>query len=98
MTLHTRINPLWCRRNIRKVSEKYPIELISTGEELFLHRLANQFRFELDVVKSKLRALLSVLSRANVGNWIGKTIVLLRGHYPIYLTCRKLSPARVSKR
>jgi ubiquinone/menaquinone biosynthesis C-methylase UbiE len=95
-TLHTRINPIWCRRNVRRVSAKYPIKLISVGEDVFLDRLSHRFKFEMQTVRSRLGVLLSILDRLNVGNWLGKLIVLLRGHYPIYLTCRKLPTAGTS--
>ena len=40
-TLQTRINPFWCRRTVAKLGQEYQLELISTGEDLFLERLPN---------------------------------------------------------
>jgi len=88
-TLHTQINPLWCRRVIRKFDRASKLELISTGEDVFLDRLAHGFQFEMKITAARLRQPLRVLQALNVGNWIGHLIVSLKGHYPIYLTVRK---------
>jgi len=90
-TLHTRINPIWCLRNIREVSSNYPLRLVSMGEDVFLDRLANPFQFEMKTVASKLRRLLSLLHKMNYHNWLGRLIVAMQGHYPIYLTVEKLA-------
>jgi ubiquinone/menaquinone biosynthesis C-methylase UbiE len=89
-TLHTRINPMWCRRNILQVNSKYPLRLISVGEDVFLDRLSNQFEFEMKTVASRLRFLLALLHKINCHNWLGRLIVALQGYYPIYLTVQKL--------
>ncbi len=88
-TLQTKINPVWCRREIRKASRTYSVELVSLGEDLFLDRLSQPFVFETETVKSRIQALLTLLVKLNRGNWIGRLIVALQGHYPIYLTVRK---------
>ena len=33
--------------------------------------------------------MVGVLQAVNLGNWVGRLIVGLQGHYPIYLTIRK---------
>jgi SAM-dependent methyltransferase len=88
-TLQTRVNPVWCRRTINKLSQTYPLELISLGEDVFLERLASQFRFDTQVVASRLQGTITVLKKLNQRNWIGRLIVALQGHYPIYMTIRK---------
>jgi ubiquinone/menaquinone biosynthesis C-methylase UbiE len=88
-TLQTGINPLWCRRTVRKLARTYPLELVSLGEDLFLERLSQGFTFETQMVASKLQGAIAVLKKMNRGNWIGRLIVALQGHYPIYLTVRK---------
>lgn len=88
-TLQTKINPIWCRRTVTKLGKEYPLELISTGEDIFLERLTEPFAFETQVVSSKLGAMIRVFRTLNAGNWMGRLIVLLQGHYPIYLTVRK---------
>jgi SAM-dependent methyltransferase len=88
-TLQTKVNPVWCRRMIAKLGKEYPLELISTGEELFLERLTQPFAFETQTVSSKLGTVIGVFRTLNPGNWMGRLIVLLQGHYPIYLTVRK---------
>jgi SAM-dependent methyltransferase len=88
-TLHTQINPLWCRRTLQEVGRLYPLDLISLGEELFLERLSARFEFETQVVAGNISRLVSVLQAVNMGNWIGRLIVVLQGHYPMYLTVRK---------
>ena len=88
-TLRTQINPIWCRNQVRNINASYPVTLLSLGEELFLARLTSAFQFEMVTVGARLGAVLSIVQTLNVKNWIGKTIVVLKGHYPIYLTLRK---------
>lgn len=89
-TLHTEINPLWCRRNIRRLNQTCALELISCGEDLFLERLSKDFRFEMRIIANRLRHVISALQAINFGNWMGRVIVEFQGYYPIYLTVRKL--------
>ena len=88
-TLQTGINPLWCRRTVRKIARTYPLELVSLGEELFLERLSREFTFETQMVANSLQGTIATLKKMNRGNWIGRLIVAFQGHYPIYLTVRK---------
>jgi SAM-dependent methyltransferase len=88
-TLRTEINPLWCRRAVRRIGLDYPLELVSLGEEHFLQRLASPFRFEMGRVAGRIGPLIQTLQRMNVGNWVGRLIVMLGGHYPIHLTLRR---------
>jgi SAM-dependent methyltransferase len=88
-TLQTRINPVWCRRQVRQWSRAYPLELVSVGEDLFLERLSQPFVFEMEMVKSRIQTLIAAIGKLNWGNWVGHLIVSLQGHYPIYLTVRK---------
>jgi len=89
-TLHTEINPLWCRRSVAELNRVYPVELISLGQDLFLERLRDAFRFETEGVAGKIGSVIRLLQTANQGNWIGRLIVAAQGYYPIYLTLRKL--------
>jgi len=88
-TLQTRINPLWCRRQVKKAAKTYPLELISLGEEAFLDRLTHPFQFETQMVANRAGGRIAALQKINRGNWVGRLIVALQGHYPIYLTVRK---------
>ena len=88
-TLQTQINPLWLRRAVRKLNQTFPLELISLGEDLFLERLSEPFRFETQAVEGAAGRAVAVLQAVNQWNWVGRLIVALRGHYPIYLTIRK---------
>jgi ubiquinone/menaquinone biosynthesis C-methylase UbiE len=88
-TLNTRINPRWCRRTISAIQRRCDVTLVSLGEELFLERLSRDFAFETAVVAGKLGMVMASIRAINVGNWIGRLIVGLRGHYPIYMTVRK---------
>jgi ubiquinone/menaquinone biosynthesis C-methylase UbiE len=88
-TLHTEINPIWCRRVIRQLAQDYSLEPVSLGEELFLERLSHAFNFETQMVANKLRGTIAALNMMNHANWIGRLIVALQGHFPIYLTVRK---------
>ena len=89
-TIRTRINPIWCRRNLKKLNRIYPLELLSLGEDVFLQRLARPYSFEMERVKGKLGQPIRLFQKVNRGNWLGKLIVAFQGHYPIYLTARKL--------
>jgi len=89
-TLNTRINPIWCRRNILELSSKFPVRLVSVGEDVVLDRLSNQFQFEMKTVASRLHRVLSFLHKINCRNWLGRLIVAMQGHYPIYLTVHKI--------
>jgi SAM-dependent methyltransferase len=88
-TLQTRINPIWCRRIVRELGREWPLELVSLGDDVFLERLSQAFVFETQVVASRLRGLIGAVRSINRGNWFGRLIVALQGHYPIYLTVRK---------
>lgn len=88
-TLQTQINPVWLRRVVKKLSHTHPLELISLGEDLFLERLSNPFRFETQAVEGSTGKAIAVLQAVNRRNWVGRLIVVLQGHYPIYLTVRK---------
>ena len=89
-TLQTRVNPIWCRRTIAKLDQIYRLELVSLGEELFLERLSQAFTFETQTVAGRLHGIIAAIRGLNRGNWIGHLIVACQGHYPIYLTVRKL--------
>jgi hypothetical protein len=38
---------------------------------------------------AKLGTPMRILQRLNVGNWIGRLVVLAQGRYPIHLTSRR---------
>jgi len=88
-TMRTEINPVWCRRAVKQINKKYRVKLISLGAEIFLDRLMQPFEFEMERTATKLGRLIAILQTVNVGNWIGRFIVLAQGHYPIYLTVQK---------
>ena len=88
-TLRTEINPLWCRRAVKQLSKKYPVTLLSLGDDIFLDRLAQPFQFEMERTASKLGSVIALMQRLNFGNWIGRTIVAAQGYFPIYLTLRR---------
>lgn len=90
-TLHTEINPAWCRKQVRDLRRSYCVKQVSLGEEVFLRRLAEPFHFEAAIVKGSIGRLIQVLQLLNVGNWVGHLLVALQAHYPIYLTLRKAS-------
>lgn len=88
-TLRTEINPIWCRRAVAEIQKRFPVRLVSTGEEVFLSRLRESFQFETTQVKSTLGTAVRVFSFLNRGNLLAKAVVALQGHYPIYLTVQK---------
>ena len=95
-TLQTKINPVWCRRTLKKLGRLFPLETVSLGEDLFLERFSHAFQFETKAVAGRLDGLIAFLQRINRGNWIGRAIVAAQGHYPIYLTVRKKLAAEAS--
>lgn len=88
-TMRTEINPIWCRRAVKQINKKYPIKLLSLGTEVFLDRMKRPFIFEMERTATKLSRLIGIVQSVNVGNWIGRSIVLAQGHYPIYLSVRR---------
>jgi hypothetical protein len=88
-SLQTKINPIWCRRQIKELGRKYSLDSASLGEDLFLERLSNAFVFETQMVKGQIGHLIRFIQWANYGNWIGHLLVMLQAQYPIYLTLRK---------
>jgi ubiquinone/menaquinone biosynthesis C-methylase UbiE len=88
-TLQTKINPIWCRRQIKQLSRLYCLEQASLGEDVFLKRLSEPFHFEAKLVRSSIERLIKLLQTFNLGNWIGHLIVGLQAHYPIYFALHK---------
>jgi SAM-dependent methyltransferase len=69
-TLQTQVNPVWCRRMAGKAARRYPLELVSVGEDFFLERLTQPFPFEAQMVASQLGKAIGVFRKLNVGNWM----------------------------
>jgi SAM-dependent methyltransferase len=88
-TLRTEINPIWCRHTVKKINRQYPAKLISDGSEIFLDRLKQPIEYDMERTATQLGTLLKLVQRLNVGNWIGRTIVLAQGHYPLYFTVQR---------
>lgn len=89
-TLRTEINPVWMRSTFQEINRVMPVKLLSTGGEVFRDRLREPFVFETSVVKSKVGTLVRAIQAMNIGNWIGWTITVLQGYYPMYVTARRL--------
>jgi ubiquinone/menaquinone biosynthesis C-methylase UbiE len=83
------VNPIWCRKMVHQIGKLYKISLLSMGEDLFLERLSQPYRFETQISAGKLAMSIRMLQTLNFGNWIGKLIVTANGFYPIYLTLRR---------
>jgi SAM-dependent methyltransferase len=92
-TLRREINPVWCRRAVRRLQRRFPLRLLSLGEEIFLERLRAPFRFETQNVKSRLEGAVALFQAINVANWLGRVVVGLQGFYPIYMTLARLPDA-----
>jgi hypothetical protein len=67
----------------------YDVTMLSLGEDEFVDRLSRRFSFETAIAARRLGVVMSAVRMLNVRNWIGHSIVRLRGHYPIYFTMRK---------
>jgi SAM-dependent methyltransferase len=89
-TLRTEINPVWIRSTFQEINRMMSVELVSTGGDTFRERLQGPFVFETTVVQSKVGSLVKVVQALNIGNWIGWMITGLQGHYPMYVTARRL--------
>jgi ubiquinone/menaquinone biosynthesis C-methylase UbiE len=88
-TMRTEINPIWCRKAVKRANAEYPVDLISVGSEVFLERLRSPFKFDMERTSEKLGRIIRILQAINLGNCFGRLIVLCQGHYPIYLTVRR---------
>jgi hypothetical protein len=53
---------------------------------------ADLTQFEMERTAAKLGTPMRIFQRSNVGNWIGRLVVLAQGHSPIYLTSRREPP------
>ena len=84
------INPIWLRKEIKKLSREYPIRTVSLGEDLFLQRLKLPFVFNGEL-QAPLKPVIGLIQKLNFGNWIGHSIVAVNGFYPIFLTLEKLA-------
>ena len=90
-TLRTEINPVWVRRTIQDISKKYPLKLVSLGEEVFCERLeSSSFNFEYKSTQNLIGPIIGFLQRLNISRFIANVFVKLNAHYPIYLTIKKL--------
>jgi ubiquinone/menaquinone biosynthesis C-methylase UbiE len=88
-TLNTEVNPNWCLAVAKRLQGTYDLTVLSLGEEAFVDRLSRRFDFETAITAGQLGRIMSAVRVINVRNWIGHSIVALRGHYPIYFTMRK---------
>jgi ubiquinone/menaquinone biosynthesis C-methylase UbiE len=88
-TLRTEINPVWVRRVLRKLGAKYDLEVVSLGEELFIERLRGAFKFETGASQSRIAPIIKTLALLNYKDMVSKMLILLKAHYPIYLTVHK---------
>jgi len=88
-TLRTEINPIWIKRELKRLGSKYDLTLVSLGEELFVERLRQTFQFETSGVGSKIGPLIRGLGFLNYRDFVSRLIIVFKGHYPIYMTVRK---------
>jgi len=88
--LRTEINPVWAKKTIAAISKKYPARIVTTGEDVFRDRLKQPFEFQHKAVQKLIGPIISTLQRLNIGNLMANIIVMLRGHYPMYLVVEKL--------
>ena len=88
-TLKTEINPLWCKRNIKKLNDQFPIKLLSLGEDIFRESLRNSYKFETEIVSSKLKNIMKIINFFNRNDLISNLLISINGYYPIYLTILK---------
>jgi ubiquinone/menaquinone biosynthesis C-methylase UbiE len=88
-TLRTEINPLWCKRTIKKLNDQFPIKLLSLGEDIFRENLRNSYKFETEIVSAKLKKIMRIVNFFNRNDLISNLLININGYYPIYLTILK---------
>jgi ubiquinone/menaquinone biosynthesis C-methylase UbiE len=87
-TMRTEINPFWLKRTMSELAARYPHELVTMGEDIFIQRLRN-FTFEHQGVQSRISSLVKVASALNRGDLIAKAMVRAGIYYPLFLTAKK---------
>ena len=70
-------------------AKKYPLEIVSLGEDIFLNRFSNHVKFEGSSTGNILKPVVRALQSINYNNWIGKFIALLNEYFPLYVTVIK---------
>lgn len=89
-TLRTEINPTWLRRTIASIAREQPVKIISQGEDVFRDRLKAPFVFQHQAVQKIIGPIIRTLQRLNFGGLTANFFIIMRAHYPIYLTVQKL--------
>jgi ubiquinone/menaquinone biosynthesis C-methylase UbiE len=90
-TLRTEINPLWCRRVLRRIGRRRPLKLLSLGEEIFREKIAHS-QISTPQVRQRIGGLVALASWLNRGGLLAGLLVRLQAHFPIYITVRKEAP------
>lgn len=90
-TLRTEINPVWLRKTLRQINQVYALELNTLGEHRFLQRIARPIIFQTDALRGNAGRLIQILQRINWGNWIGRLLVGMQAHYPIFIVATRVS-------
>lgn len=87
-TLRTELNVSWTRKQLTKLQEKYNIDVISLGQEIFLERMRS-LNFETWAGLTKVKAILNIFRKLGLNFIAARIILLLNGWTPIILTIRK---------
>lgn len=87
-TLRTELNARWTRRQVRILQERFPVDLLGLGQELFLERITS-LNFGTWASLGRVRRVLDVIGNASLRRFLGRFIILLNGWTPIVLTLRK---------
>jgi ubiquinone/menaquinone biosynthesis C-methylase UbiE len=90
LTLRTEINPVWLRRTLASIGRQQPLRIISQGEDVFRERLTAPFVFQHKAVQNIIGPIIRTLQRLNFGGILANFFIMMRAHYPIYLTVEKL--------
>lgn len=88
-TLRTEINPIWLRRQFRRISRTHSVSLETLGEEQFLLRLMQPYEFQTTALRRSAGRSMKIIQALNWKNWIGRMLVGLQAHYPIVLVARR---------
>ncbi len=89
-TLRTELNPLWARRQVKKISQSTLVDLLGLGQHVFRERMAGGAVSEW-MALSKVGRLVSLARRLKLNRVAAEIAVLFQGWTPLIITLRKRS-------
>jgi len=87
-TIRTELNPVWARREVVKLFETFPVDLISLGQDVFRRRMAAGTINEW-MALSKVGTFVRFAKKLKLNRLAAEIFVLLQGWSPLIITLRK---------